>query len=170
MILYPEGLPRGLHNGRTYQTVSPLKRSELSSGRARQRRNFTSVPTMASISWIFNSPQAQTFESWWRDALLDGSQWFECPLETPIGYEDYTCRFTDIYSGPNRLGPNLWAFSAELELRYRPILAPEWGLFPDFALNSGIIDYAINREFPLNPWQVYIEAADEALNQEWPTP
>ena len=96
MIKYPDSLPRGLHNGRSYQTVSPLKRSELSSGRARQRRNFTSVPTMASISWIFNSAQAQAFEAWWRDQLIDGSQWFECPLETPLGYQDYTARFTDI--------------------------------------------------------------------------
>ena len=149
MILYPEGLPRGLHNGRTYQTVSPLKRSDLASGRARQRRNFTSVPTMAQISWIFTSAQAQAFEAWWRDQLIDGSQWFECPLETPLGYQDYTARFTDIYSGPNRVGPLLWSISAELELRERPILPEGWGEFPDFIIYQSIIDYAMNREWPL---------------------
>ena len=170
MILYPAGLPRGLHNGRTYQTVSPLKRSDLASGRARQRRNFTSVPTMAQINWIFNSAQAQAFEAWWREQLVDGSQWFECPLETPLGYQDYTARFTDIYSGPNRLGPLLWSFSAELELRERPILPKDWGLIPDFVAEQAIFDIAMNDKWPLNPWQVYILQTDQAINQEWPTP
>lgn len=148
MINYPESLPRGLHNGRTYQTVSPLKRSDLASGRARQRRNFTSVPTMVSISWTFNSAQAQAFEAWWRDQLIDGSQWFECPLETPLGYFDYTARFADIYSGPNRAGPSLWEFSAELELRERPIPPVNDGLFPDDIVYSEIFDLTINREWP----------------------
>jgi hypothetical protein len=171
MILYPESLPRGLHNGRTYQTVSPLQRSELNSGRARQRRRFTSVPTMASISWIFNSAQAQAFEAWWRDALIDGSQWFECPLETPLGYStDYVARFTDIYSGPNRLGPMLWQITAELELRQRPILPVDWGLIPDLVAQQAIFDIAMNEKWPLNPWQVYILETDTAINQEWPTP
>lgn len=149
MILYPEGLPRGLHNGRTYQTVSPLKRSELASGRARQRRNFTSVPTMAQISWIFNSQQCRLFEIWWRDDLVDGSQWFEAPLDTPLGYQDYTARFTDVYSGPSRVGPNLWSISAELELRERPLLPIGWSILPSFILNPEIFDYAMNREWPL---------------------
>ncbi|MNJ51910.1 hypothetical protein D3C77_472260 [compost metagenome] len=170
MIFYPEGLPRGLHSGRTYQTISPLERSQLSSGRSRQRRRFTSVPTMASISWIFNSVQAQTFEAWWRDQLVDGSKWFECPLETPLGYQDYTARFTDIYSGPSRIGPNLWSFSAELELRERPVLDSEWGLFPEFVLDQSIFDFAMNREWPLNPWQTYADAMDLAINEDWPKP
>lgn len=170
MINYPAGLPRGLHNGRTYQTVSPLKRSELSSGRSRQRRNFTSVPTMAQISWIFSSIQAQAFEAWWRDQLLDGSQWFECPLETPVGYQDYTARFTDIYQGPSRVGPMIWSFSAELELRERPLLDPGWGEFPEFILDQSIFDFAMNREWPLNPWQIYADAMDTAINEDWPQP
>lgn len=169
-INYPTGLPRGLHSGRTYKTVSPLRRSELASGRARQRRNFTSVPAMASISWIFNSVQAQAFEAWWRDALIDGSQWFECPLETPLGYQDYTARFTDIYDGPSRAGPLLWSFTAELELRERPILEEGWGEFPEFILDSSILDIAINREWPLSPWQIYMEAMDTAINEDWPQP
>lgn len=170
MIKYPEGLPVGLHSGRTYQTVSPLQRSPLENGRARQRRRFTNVPTMASVSWIFNSAQAQAFEIWWKVQLVDGSQWFECPLETPLGYEDYTARFTDIYSGPNRLGPLLWSISAELELRYRPILSDDWGLIPDFVAEQSIFDIAMNDKWPLNPWQIYILETDQAINQEWPQP
>lgn len=147
-VYYPSGLPRGLHSGRAYQLVSPLLRSSLVSGRAMQRRRFTSVPQAARISWLFTDVQGQAFEAWWRDQLVDGALWFECPLDTPLGYALYTCRFTDVYSGPSRSGPNLWAYSAELELRERAAPAPGWGEFPEFLLESNILDYAMNREWP----------------------
>lgn len=148
-IYYPEKLPRGLHSGRSYQLVSPLARSELVSGRARQRRAFTSVPQAAKIQWLFTSVQGQLFEAWWRDALTDGVNWFECPLETPLGYSEYRCRFTGVYSGPTRVGPELWSYSAELELYERAVLPPGWSEFPEFILDSSIIDLAVNREWPL---------------------
>lgn len=169
-IYYPAGLPRGLHSGRTYQLVSPLLRSALTNGRARQRRKFTSVPQGAEIKWIFTDVQAQAFEAWWHDQLIDGVNWFECPLETPLGYSFYTCRFTGVYKGPNRSGPNLWTYSAELELRERAVLNPGWGEFPEFLLESDIIDLALNREWPLNPWQTYAGALDTAINLDWPKP
>jgi hypothetical protein len=104
---------------------------------------------MASISWIFTSIQGQAFEAWWRDSLVDGSMWFECPLETPLGYFDYECRFTDIYSGPSRLGPKLWSYTAELEIKERAVLPEGEGLFPDDILYTEIFDLTINKEWPL---------------------
>lgn len=148
-IYYPEGLPRGRHSGRSYQLVSPLLRSDLVSGRAMQRRRFTSVPQGARINWLFSDAQGQAFEAWWRDQLKDGAQWFECPLDTPVGYALYTCRFTDVYSGPDRVGPNLWAYSAELELRDRAVPPVGYGEFPELILGSSILDIALNVKWPL---------------------
>lgn len=148
-IYYPEGLPLGLYSGRTYQVVSPLQRSELTSGRARQRRRFTSVPEMAQVGWLFNDMQGRTFEAWWRGALIDGSMWFEMMLDTPLGLQYYTARFTDVYTGPTRAGPNLWSYSAQLELRERAVLPADWGLFPDITLHSDIFDIAMNKLWPL---------------------
>lgn len=145
---YPEGLPLGLHSGRIYQLESPLQRTELSSGRARQRRRFTSVPQYAQISWLFNSLQARAFEAWWRDALVDGALWFLCPLQTVLGLEDYDCRFTGVYNGPSRVGPDLWSITAELELRERAALPADWGLYPEIIIGSSIFDKAMNREWP----------------------
>lgn len=147
-IYYPAGLPRGRHSGRSYQLVSPLLRSDLVSGRAIQRRRFTSVPQGANINWLFNDVQGQAFEAWWRDQLTDGASWFECPLDTPMGYYLYTCRFTDVYKGPSRAGPNLWAYSAELELRERAVPAVGEGEFPEDILYSEIFDLTINKEWP----------------------
>lgn len=169
-VYYPQALPVGLHSGRAYQLQSPLLRSELESGRARQRRRFTSVPMGAKISWLFNSAEAQAFEAWWLEQLIDGSLWFECPLETPLGYQDYTCRFTGPYSGAVRVGPLLWQISAELELRERPVLPRDWGLIPDFVAQQAIFDIALNAKWPLNPWQTFILETDQAINEEWPTP
>ena len=149
MIKYPrEYLPLPLRSGYGFQAVSPLQRTELQSGRARQRRRFTSVPTMTQVAWLLSDVQSQLFEAWFEDVLLSGSQWFECPLKTPEGTRDYVARFTDIYKGPILVGVSHWRFTAELELRERPILAPGWGHFPEFIANQRIIDLAINREWP----------------------
>lgn len=147
-IYYPEGLPLGLYSGRAYQVVSPLQRSELTSGRAMQRRRFTSVPEMAQVSWLFSDVQGRLFEAWWRDQLVDGALWFEMPLDTPLGLMNYTARFTDIYTGPSRVGPKLWSYSAQLELRERAVLPVDWSLLPDFVLRPDIFDIAMNLKWP----------------------
>lgn len=166
--VYPEGLPRGLHSGRSYQVVDPLQRTQLSSGRARQRRRFTDVPELAQIRWLFNDVEGQAFEAWWRDALTDGALWFECPLDTPLGYSLYTARFTGVYSGPSRVGPDLWAYEGELELQARAVLAPGWGEFPEFVLESSILDFAINQKWPEEPYSIWGSVFDRSVNQEWP--
>ena len=148
MIEYPKGLPAGLQSGSSYQTVSPMQRSTLVTGRAIQRRRYTNVPTSRKISWIFNNVQAQAFEAWFRDALNDGVSWFECPLKTPLGFMRYKARFVDIYDGPNNTGHALWSFSAELEMFERPIPPKGEGLFPEDIIYSEIFDLTINIEWP----------------------
>ena len=161
MTIYdPEGLPRGRHSGRTYQLVSPLLRSEMTSGRAMQRRKFTSVPQAASINWFFTDAEGQAFEAWWREQLVDGAKWFECPLDTPVGYGDYTCRFTGVYTGPSRIGPDLWGYSGELELRERAVPPVGYGEFPEVLLGSAILDVALNVK-----WPKVIESAEPLLTE-----
>ncbi|MNJ16337.1 hypothetical protein D3C77_105980 [compost metagenome] len=147
-IDYPSGLPLGLHSGRTYQVVSPLMRTQMTSGRAKQRRRYGFVPEMAQIQWLFNNLEGQAFEGWWRDQLLDGALWFSMILQTPLGLSPHDCRFTGVYTGPTLVGPDLWQYSAELELRERAVVPEGDGLFPDDILYSEIFDLTINREMP----------------------
>lgn len=148
-INYPHNvLPVPLQDGFGLSPVSPLLRTELTSGRARQRRRFTSTPTVASVSWLLNDTQAQAFEAWFRDAISDGAAWFNMDLRTPGGLMPKVCRFTDIYDGPAIEGGNYWRYTAELELWERPLLPPGWGNFPEFITGSDIIDLAMNREWP----------------------
>jgi hypothetical protein len=167
---YPEGLPLGLRGSRSVQLVSPLMRSNLASGRARQRRKHTDVPEIYKVSWLYSDAEAQAFQAWYRDALSDGASYFECPLKTPMGINDHTARFTDVYQGPNPVGHNLWSISAELELQERAVIGPDWGEFPEFILYSSIIDVAANQLWPLNQWQIYAEVMDAAINEDWPKP
>lgn len=149
-IYYPHGyLPMPLQDGYSYQPVSPLKRTEMTTGRARQRRAYTSTPTQANVQWFMESDQqAQLFEAWYRETITDGAAWFLMKLQTPLGVEFYKCRFVDIYQGPTLVAPIYWQFSATLELWKRPVLSDGWAAFPDYIINSSIIDLALNREWP----------------------
>ncbi|RKT75617.1 hypothetical protein BJ925_3673 [Rahnella aquatilis] len=148
-INYPDDyLPMPIQEGYALKPVSPLLRTDLTSGRARQRRLYTSTPSQAQVSWLFLESEAQLFEVWFRDAISDGAAWFNANLRSPLGVESYVCRFVDIYDGPIITGGKYWEFTATLELWERPILPPEWVDFPDFIINSDIIDLAMNREWP----------------------
>lgn len=149
-INYPSNyLPVPLQEGFGMKPVSPLLRTELSSGRARQRRLYTSTPTQAVVAWLLTDTEAQLFESWYRETISDGADWFNMPLRSPLDITDMcVCRFVDIYEGPTIDGGNYWRYSATLELWERPVLSSGWSEFPDYIINSSIIDIALNREWP----------------------
>ena len=147
-IDYPAGLPAPLRSGYGVNHISPLIRTELETGRARQRRRYTSVPSLASVSWLMSQAQAQLFEAWFKWTLSDGAEWFNCRLRTPLGLQDYECRFAEMYSGPDLVGVDRWRFSADLEIRERQVLPYDYALLPDYVLQQSIIDRALNREWP----------------------
>jgi hypothetical protein len=125
-----------------------VKRSLLATGRAKQRRLYTDVPTYAKISWLLTDEQTQLFEGFCRDALKDCVNWFVVPLRTPLGLGGHTVRFTDGYDGPADAGPGLWRISGELEFLKRPLIpVGEWE-FPGDILFSKLLDKTINVEWP----------------------
>jgi hypothetical protein len=63
-------------SGYAIQHVSPLQRTEMVSGRARQRRVYTSVPSMVAVQWLCTELQAQVFELFFRFGITDGADWF----------------------------------------------------------------------------------------------
>lgn len=146
MLTYPEGLPLPLREGYGFQAVSPILRSKKMSGRSVQRRLYSSTPTEPSVSWLMSAAQAQLFMGWYEHVLLSGSQWFECPLRTPLGLELHRARFTDIYSGPDLVGVDHWRFTATLEMFKQPLIGKEWVTdAPEYILGSDIFDITMNR-------------------------
>ena len=149
MIAYPEGLPEPQRDGYGFQAVSPLARSEMQSGRTRQRRRFTSVPTVATVTWLFTEVEAQLFEGWFEHVLLSGSLPINCPLKTPLGFDNYKAEFVDIYDGPVLVGVDDWRFSAQLRLLKRPLISKDLVVeVPGYILDADIFDRAMNQEWP----------------------
>jgi len=146
-IFYPSNLPAPSRGGFKANTVSPFVRTPMQSGRAKVRRTYSKVPQIWGATWNFNESQAMAFEAWFRDVLLDGTQWFECRMQTPMGLMEYTARFVSMYSGPSLFGVDMWAISADLELNERAIVAAPLGEFPDFIIYAEVIDQAINGTF-----------------------
>ncbi len=100
-IFYPSDyLPGPLKDSFGLKPVSPLKSTDMVTGRRRQRRAYTSVPTNTDIAWIFNDAQAQAFEAWFRDVLTDGSARFNMPLLTPVGLKITSAVLTISMKGP----------------------------------------------------------------------
>jgi len=146
---YPSDyLPEPLKEAFGLRPVSPLIRTKMVTGRARQRRKYTSTPSETDLAWILNDVEAQVFEAWFRDTLGDGSAWFNIPLLTPVGHKNYVCRFKDIYEGPTPEGGMYWRYSASVELWERPSYPAGWGNYPEWIAGSSLLDIAINKEWP----------------------
>lgn len=166
---YPEGLPCPLRENYEFTPVNNMRRTPMDSGRARQRIEFRNVPTMVQLSWIMSSPQASLFEAW--AAQVVGAGWFTMTLLTPLGFDEQEVRFTETPVGGQLTGKFSWRYRVVCEVRNRPLLEPGWAeILPDYVLHADIFDYAMNREWPLNPWQLYIETFDETINEDWPKP
>lgn len=147
-IKYPSTLPTPLRMGYGMNHVSPMMRTELQSGRARQRRTYTSVPTIVDVSWLMDKNQAQIFEAWFKFTVMDGVEWFDCKLRTPLGLSEYYCRFAGMYAGPELVGIEMWKFTAQLEIKDRQTLNGDWSILPTFIDGMDIFDLAMNREWP----------------------
>ena len=147
-ISWPAGLPCALREGHSTQHTTPFTRTTMDSGRARQRRKFSSVPSTQQFSWYFTQGQCTAFEAWFRDALADGAAWFNMESRTPLGATALVCRFQDMYAGPDLVGRDRWKVSAALEIWERPLAPAGWGLLPDYLIHADILDIAANRKWP----------------------
>lgn len=166
MISYPSQLPHPLKEGYSFEPENNILRTQMQSGRARQRQSFTSVPSYAQLSWILDDQQAQLFEAW--SAHAAAGNWFDMTLRTPLGTFEHQVRFTSSVIGPRRIGVNHWGYNVRAELRDRAILDPGWELLPDFVLMADIFDRAMNQEWPEWEYQTHMNVFDVAMNQEWP--
>lgn len=146
---FPAELPNPLREGHEMNHISPFSVTPMQSGRSRNRRNFTSVPSIATYNWLFRTDaQAALFEAWFRDTINDGVDWFNIRYKTPLGMSTLVCKFSEMYKGPILTEHNFWRYSAPLEVWERPLMAPGWGKFPEFIRYANIIDLAMNREWP----------------------
>ncbi|QXE85966.1 hypothetical protein KP003_16625 [Geomonas nitrogeniifigens] len=142
---FPDALPSPLRSGYGFKPENNIIRTQMVSGRARQRVAYTSVPTYAPLSWIFDQVQAEIFEAF---AAQVGGGWFSMRLKAPVGFYEMACRFTETPVGPELVGQDLWGYKAQVEVRERPMLDKSYGLTPDLVVKQNIVDVALNQEWP----------------------
>ena len=148
MTRYPVGLPKPIRDDYAFSPTNRIRRTEMDSGRARQRIEFDSVPTYVPVTFIFTEPQARLFEAW-ADQVA-GADWWIFPLVSPLAHQDEQVRFTQSPSGGELIGVDIWKFTCQLEVRYKPIFPEGWiDILPDYILYADILDYAANQEWPL---------------------
>lgn len=165
LAVWPKQLPLPEQSSYAIQHVSPLQRTEMVSGRARQRRIYTSVPSMVAVQFFCTELQAQLFELFFRFGITDGADWFMCTLKTPLGLMPYECRFSGIYEGPVLTSFNKWTFSGTLEIRERQTLSSDELFDIQGIIDSEIFDRALNDKWPKNERS---RVLDVALNETWP--
>jgi len=165
---YPVGLPLAMRDDYSFSPTNNITRTDMQSGRARQRVEFEDSPDMLKLKWTLTQNQSALFSAWARQVV--GAGWFKMPILNPLGFEEVELRFTERVDGPTLTGRFHWIWSAVCELRETPELDEDSVLFPDYVLHPEILDIAVNVYWPLNEWQIYADAADLAINQDWPKP
>src|SRR5699024_10144217 len=78
---FPKELPPFMREGYGFNHVQPFARTEMVTGRARQRRTFQSVPSILPVSIILNDSEAQLFEAWFAYDAMDGTKWFNATIK-----------------------------------------------------------------------------------------
>lgn len=118
LVDYPTGLmPCILKVSFAEEMLSPKIQTEMYSGRVRHRLIYTKVPRIISVEWHFElAEDAALFEAWFHDAIHDGANWFNIPLNLPTGNGIYQARFAEMYSGPKLIGRSQFKIKADLEI------------------------------------------------------
>lgn len=165
MIEYPPGMPYPLREGYGFEQTNNISRTQMASGRSRQRVEFKDAPPKVRLNWLMTNGEAAVFEYW--SSQMVGAGWFSMPIKTPLSLDDCEIRFTEAPEGPVLFGANHWKFTALCELRARSLLPPDWvEILPGFVILSDIFDFAINQDWP--DFISMPDIVDFAINQEWP--
>ena len=125
MIQYPAELPLPLQEGYGLSTVDPMRATQMATGRTRYRIRHRYVPAEVKVNFNFSEEEAAQFEGWYVWAINNGFDWFEMPLQTPIGFKTYIAHFKGIYQGPDLTQISRWRYSAVMQLKERPVLTED---------------------------------------------
>ena len=120
MAVWPANLPVPVADGYSIEPQQTFIRSDMDQGPARQRRRFTTAPTMYSVSWIMDESELGIFESWYRDEADDGAGWFDVSLRNGAGMQSVAARFVSPWKA-SIVGLPYYRVSAQIEVRNRPV-------------------------------------------------
>ncbi|WP_350635637.1 hypothetical protein [Pseudoalteromonas sp. GW168-MNA-CIBAN-0100] len=125
MIKYPSILPFPLLSSTSFKQQSNILRTEMNSGRARQRRRFLSVPTTMAATWQLSKTMATSFEGFYENSLKD-NEWFLMKIPTPQGLVEHEVRFVNSpMENYKPIGSGRWNYQANIEVKKREPVSEE---------------------------------------------
>lgn len=96
--------------------VSSVIRTQMDSGRARQRRRFTSQLRSITASWELDDDQYALFQGVVKYKLSAGADWFTISLPFGDGFKTYTARFVgDTVNGAYQINMH-WVVKVPMEI------------------------------------------------------
>lgn len=134
-ITWPTQLPYPLIDPYRIKPGEAINRSPMTSGPARQRREFEQVPSQISVTWWFTQWQFGIFEGWYKWYAKEGAAYFKVVLLGGLGEVEHDARFFSQWDH-NQISGDCYEVSAVLEIRERP------------TLDKGAIDIALTQDIP----------------------
>ncbi|MBH0088596.1 hypothetical protein [Pseudoalteromonas sp. NSLLW218] len=125
LVKYPKDLKLPLVSSHRLSQNSNLLRTDMASGRARQRKRFQSVPTTMGATWKLNKYQAQILEGFVTHGVNDAVNWFLMPVRTPEGVIEHEVRFIQSPLESCTYNGGFWNYSANIEIKKRQIVSEE---------------------------------------------
>lgn len=117
MVNYPLTLPLPRLKEVSYKRQSNILRTEMGSGRARQRRRFLSVPTFLDATWRLRKDEAVIFEGF-VDHGVQLTGWFLMDILTPKGVVKHQVRFVkDPLENFKPISALVWQYQAQVEIK-----------------------------------------------------
>ena len=109
----------------SYSAETVLGRTNMDSGRYRQRRRYTTNIFFVSVSWLFNDDQLAYFTGWHKLNLLNGSLSFNIDLAFGQSLNANVAKIVDGDYSTNQVGHFDWEVSALLEVETPNIIDSE---------------------------------------------
>lgn len=124
-MIYPNYLPYPHFTSSGIKQQSNRIRSEMTSGRTRQRRRFLTVPAEQTLEWRLHTDQAAAFLGWVEHALSGGIKWFKLNQRTELGVVPIDIRMTQHPLENAKKKGGRFLYSVKCEIRQYPIQSEE---------------------------------------------
>lgn len=111
---WPDSLPAPLIDGYTAKPKATFVRTEMDSGRARNRRRTVTGATEFQQRYRMTMSQVAIFEAWFENEAFGGAAAALMPVITGGGKILVQCEFTDTYSKASVPGSKLFDISISL--------------------------------------------------------
>jgi hypothetical protein len=126
--VWPATLPAASANSYGITPGTPYVATDMDSGRTRQRRRFTRVPSTVDVVWAMTIVQYAVFEAFLEYEIGLGADWFQVELLNGLGVSTVIAQFHGdppfkhtVLSG----SPDFHQVTATLKVRRLPVMTAD---------------------------------------------